>query len=242
MQSGRLILVDIDYSLCVDVNHKNDVQWNRFILYRHFLQLHYEELRFVLMSDLRDVVFQRNPFENHYYRNSNITSGTNNSIPPVIFSCEERHFGNNAIHNDKWIVSTFGKDIFETSFIGKRIINVGMTMGPIYSIRIYLDMMVKYMSPGKRPMYEGIDMAVHNYIYHEILEKQLVKEFNSFAPTNGDIFFTVAPLHKETSLICTNNDPFIVDRCHTDFLTIPAVIHQYDRSPSFTKSFNERYA
>ena len=112
VQTGRFVIVDIDYKRFNYVlNH------NRFFLYQDFMRSRQEEFCYVLMADVRDVVFQSNPFTNIYYRSTTtpqqrsvITPTTRLQLPPVIFSVEERHFGNNPIHNDKWIKKIFGTE------------------------------------------------------------------------------------------------------------------------------------
>lgn len=239
MESGRFVIVDIDYGRWKTQN----LNYNRFIVFQDLVKTHQEQFCRVLIVDVRDVLFQRNPFENIYYRPFLQHDGIDSS--PVIFSSEERHFGNNPLHNDRWVKRVFGDEVFSNVFLGKQIFNAGLMLGPTQSMIKYLELMLTIVKPDEtEKLFEGVDQAIHNYIYYYLLEKGLVKLFNYVAPTNGDLFFTVAPLHNGKDLICTNASgvhSFIVYRCQTDFMDIPAMVHQYDRSASILEAFVKSY-
>jgi hypothetical protein len=124
----------------------------RYFVYNAFLEVAGGEYDRVMLTDVRDVIFQRNPF----------TIDTGECL-----GCFEedrrRSIGNCAI-NSGWIRAAFGEAALQ-EIAEKPIVCSGTTLGPAGEIRGYLNRMTAHL--GRLDLdNRGIDQGVHNYMIH----------------------------------------------------------------------------
>eukprot|EP01035_Chromulina_nebulosa_P029885 gene29885-39666_t len=225
-RSGRFHIMEFNYSLWTF----NEFQMDRHLIYLDFLKHHGNRFRYVLTADIRDVVFQSNPFDNPYFRN--VTTA------PMVFAQEDVFFGYE-MYNAMWIRGIFGDDALP-NFLGKQISNSGVVMGPAPAMVQYLSLLTSIIPAGfKRD--QGMDQGVHNYIVHEVLERSTNKPFNYVLPSNGVVVFTVGTLVNFEDILGWNDSLKVAFRRRWD-LAVPPVVHQFDRHAYINTMIQEHYS
>ena len=122
---------------------------SRFFGYLEFLAGHSDEYDKVMLSDLRDVVFQSDPFAQPW--------------PADIVYAQERCLVGGENANYGWIFDTYGKAVADNMrdwFVSC----AGTTFGTVAGIMRYLAAMTRELRERRAPLPEGVDQAVHNYI------------------------------------------------------------------------------
>ena len=189
----------------------------RYLKFYEFLKEHGDEYKNVLISDIRDVYFQSDPFLN-IEKNS------------IFFAQEEE---NKTINDDKrfnsrWIEQTYGKEILEK--IGnEKITCCGTLLGSSSNCLSYLkfmnDEIVRFYRDKIPSFNDMLDTPIHTYLYYikpEILRNPQIK-------TNGDLFGTVGITVKEfPEKILIKEGKIEVNGKKSP------IIHQYDRSEWLT--------
>jgi len=183
------------------------------VCFRHLLAYCYlkefgEKYKHVMLTDIRDVIFQKDPF--------------NFSIGEKLCCFLEREgvsLGQQPI-NAQWIELAFDKATLEW-LSDKPIVCAGITIGPTNLIIDYLEKMIDLFmrAPGKgwevTPS-QAIDQAVHNYL---VFSKLLTDA--TLYPNDAGPVLTVG-IEDNVSL---NNSGFIVNKRGD----VPNIVHQYDR-------------
>jgi hypothetical protein len=191
----------------------------RFLAYREFLRAHASEYARVLVTDLRDVVFQADPF----------LADTGPSL-----ACFLEH-GDVTIaeqaHNARWIHNCYGPPGLER--VGRfPIICSGTTMGPVEAMLGYLGRLSQEALTirSRQLLVFGDDQGMHN---HLIWTRQL-DDVHLFPNGRGNVL-TLAIVPQERIRFDA------VGRLLNDDGTLPAVVHQYDRFPLLTALLGARY-
>ena len=175
----------------------------------------------VLLTDVRDVVFQANPFP--------FPPNPAGGLPaPLVFFMEtHRTIGDCPINAD-WMQRAFGAGV-AASMAAEPISCAGTLMGTRAGVTDYLCHMLTHLAavpPEHR--FSGVEQAIHTYI----LAKRLVP--GPVVSANGDWVLTVP--HSADSGI-TLRDRHIVN---PDGRVAP-VVHQYDRDAALTAAVNALY-
>jgi hypothetical protein len=166
--------------------------------------------RKVLLTDSRDVFFQKNPFDFPYKKNLN-------------FFLEEEYIKNCSI-NIKWIKRTVGKLILE-KIMDKKISCCGQVIGNCENIIEYCEIMRKniinyqyklsiHSLLFKRKI-KGWDQAIHNYLVYS----NFFKNIDFYDNQNGD----VATLYNSKELNF-NFKGRLINQNGYEY----SIIHQYD--------------
>lgn len=136
----------------------------RYFLYNEYLKNKQTAYDKIMLSDLRDVYFQRDPFDFDM-------SGLCVFLEDItIGACP---------YNSSWIFALFNRETAE----GMKDCQVscsGITMGSSVSILDYLSIMRNYLLPPKQIV--GYDQGVHNYILYKGLLKDTHIYTNGFGP------------------------------------------------------------
>ena len=131
---------------------------SRFFRYHRHLSKHSGAYANVMLTDVRDVFFQRDPFDVEF----------GNQLQ--CFLEDTRETIGTQPHNRKWLQAAFGGGIL--SELGERpIVCAGVTIGPQRLVASYLSVMVESLLK-LRHQSVGLDQAVHNYILHRGLVPQ----------------------------------------------------------------------
>jgi beta-1,4-mannosyl-glycoprotein beta-1,4-N-acetylglucosaminyltransferase len=167
----------------------------------------------ILVSDVRDVVFQLDPFES-----------TNNKLN-LFLEDSGVELGKEQI-NSNWIEQLFGIDTFNTLF-NKRIICAGTIIGPSEKVIMLLKLMVEQFTKISLIDKLPVDQALLNYLYHTDKLKSIDCKLNVNGETVGTVGLSVTHELAKDLVEIKNNLVYINDMC-------PAIVHQYDRSAKLT--------
>lgn len=179
----------------------------RFLRYRRFLET--ESYERVLVCDVRDVVFQNNPFEQL-------------PLSGLAVSIETRRYTlATEPHNREWLRQVYGPAVVEE--IGSQPVScVGVTYGDIASMRAYLALMTAEILrlSATAARHGGADTATHNFLLwtNRLDPVRLLETLASPVATLNDVAEGDVKLSPEGKLL--NRDG-----------SEPSILHQYDRVP-----------
>ncbi len=176
----------------------------RFFCFRDYLLKSPDKSGFVLLADVRDVVFQCNPF----------------SFPAGLSVASEcaRNIIGQSRGNLKWLCEAVG--FREMRRIADRpAICAGTTAGDYDTMMKYLELITTHINQRFFwGLFDSIDQGLHNYFVHNRMIEPLHVCTNWHGPFLTLDSETVLPENK-------NRDGFL---CNRDGSVIP-VVHQYDR-------------
>lgn len=124
---------------------------SRFFTYLDFLARHGGNYRYVMLTDLRDVVFQADPFAG--------------PLPAGIVFAQERCRIGDCPVNRAWVAQGYGDAVAE-NMRDCLISCAGTTFGTIGGMLRYLTAMTSELTSRPVAIEGGIDQGVHNYIVH----------------------------------------------------------------------------
>lgn len=173
----------------------------RYFLYDEYLKNKQTAYDKIMLSDLRDVYFQRDPFDFDMQR------GLCVFLENITIGC--------CPYNSSWISVLFNRDTAE-SMRDCQVSCSGITIGSTACILDYLSIMRKYLLPPRQIV--GYDQGVHNYILYKGLLKDTHLYINDFGPV-----LTMGYLKSWNK----TEDGLIADYKGNPV----NVLHQYDRHP-----------
>ena len=183
----------------------------RFFHYLSYLELHpYER---VLLTDVRDVLFQRDPF-------ADIARG---GLAVSIES--DRYTIASEPHNRRWLGNAYGPELVER--IGTNPVScVGVTYGDRDAMTDYLQLMTREMRrlSAKVAREGGADTAIHNALLwtHQLGDIQRLETLASPVATLNGITADEAKRSARGTLLNVDGSE-------------PSVVHQYDRVPGLAE-------
>jgi hypothetical protein len=197
------------------------VHARRYAIYLDYLRRRLSRYDQVMISDVRDVVFQRNPFDGiaspkcHFYLESAV-----------------RTIGEDPT-NSRWVGGCFS-EVEAERLAACRISCSGITIGGTAAIVAYLEQMAARIRvlPWRiyRRIGHGYDQAIHNYLVHlDPGIDGIVVENNRHIATMALEPRAFYRLDRE-SLIYGPDDRLF------------AICHQYDRFPDLLKAVEARFA
>lgn len=191
---------------------------SRFIKKFEILQEERDTYSRVFMSDVRDVIFQKNPFE---HESDKALSVVLEEAPMTIGNCR---------FNSKWIKRLFGRKTLKE--IGDNSISCcGTVLGTVDGMNHYLQKMLKIGEAGNARAMRimGIDQGIHNFmLYTGILDDFEILENRVLVNTMG---------HVDQGQFSQNADGLVENREGS----ISPVVHQYDRFPELEAALNEKF-
>jgi hypothetical protein len=197
------------------------VHARRYAIYAAYLRTHLGHYDQVLLSDVRDVVFQRHPFEG-------ITS------PKCHFFLEgETQTIAEDPTNSRWVRGCGTRHQVE-AVADRRISCSGITIGGTRAILAYLDRMSDRIRDIPFRVYRkighGYDQGIHNLLVH------LSPDIDGIIVQNNGHIATMAL--EPQSLYRLD----AAAQIHTADGHVPAICHQYDRFAEFRAAIEARYA
>lgn len=189
----------------------------RFSLYGAWLAAH-PEADHVLLTDVRDVVFQGDPFAR--------------PLPDALTAALEDPLGTLGSDgvNAVWLRALAGLSAW-WRLAGKPISCSGTVLGPRAPVQHYLAIMVETLAqaPFGDPQLNGIDQGAHNLLLHT----GLVPDMHWLA--NGDLIYTVGYLLPDDLHVNADGDIIAPDG------RVPTIVHQYDRHTLLRDHVARRY-
>ena len=200
----------------------------RFIHIYQYLKAHGDNYRYVVTTDVRDVIFQRDPME-YISKQSNKLIAVSESI-----KIKDEHW------NRGNIIKNFGEYFFD-EIKNEDVLNVGTLAGTSKYVCDLCGML--YQMSLNRPDWVA-DQAVYNilmrwYPYKDVYQTVTLKD-----PFCCNLHVTNKP--EEKAMFA----PFILEKppvfedglLKTGETKEPFyIVHQYDRDPILSKFFNEKY-
>lgn len=191
---------------------------SRFIQYLDFLRNNQMQYDKVMLTDVRDVFFQADPFEQ-------ITSNQ-------LWMFLEHGTATLATQprNRRWVEATFGRNVLRQ--IGHQpVICAGITMGGMKNVLGYLEAMEPELL-ARTPVYIP-DQGIHNAMAHTGAFKHL----NPLIVKNGDGPVLTVGMMEDSEMQLDSDNQL------TGFRGKPyPVIHQYDRHPKLVSAFKNQLA
>lgn len=180
---------------------------SRYFYYLRFLNRHAAEYSHVLLTDVRDVLFQADPFAGASARGQVF-------LEPA--ATHGQDWG-----NDNWVDLGFGAE-GKAAIAGKRVTCSGTTLAPVPIMLTYLRAMVIEIAERTHRFsgLDGVDQGVHNWLYWT----GRLAEFDAVENFAGPIL-TMHGLAREQVRTTDRGD--VVDPRGR---VIP-LLHQYDRHP-----------
>jgi hypothetical protein len=174
----------------------------RYYLYHNFLNENSDRYNNILLTDVRDVYFQADPF------NANWSSDAITVAKECLNVSDE-------FWNTKWILKKYGSHIY-SSLQDKTILCSGTTFGSAILISQYINKMVESLFYGEyHPM---SDQAVHNYLIYSRKIEPVIFADNYQGPimTLGLENEWNIKINQDRKVLLNNGD-------------VAPILHQYDR-------------
>ncbi len=189
----------------------------RYFMYQLFLNTVGRDYDLFLLTDTRDVAFQKDPFD--FPRADAEIWFVQEDKSKVIGTCHG---------NSLWMKNAFGDKGLE-ELKNKSISCSGTTFGTRKGIEAYLDKLLK-LALSRKVIEIGGDQAIHNYIvYKDPLAKQHVFE-NEDGP--------VLTLHWKSDATFRIEPDGTMKNDHGG---VPTILHQYDRHPALVHLVERKY-
>lgn len=210
------------------------VHVDRFAHIWNYLDITKEKYRYVITTDVRDVVFQTNPSD-WFVRNMH--HGYNMVAASELLQYQYEPWGNNNLYE------CFGP-FFHQKYKDREIYNVG-TIGGFYETVKDLALMIFQMSLN-RPI-PIVDQAVYNFLlYQEQYKLNTIFDRNTWAATLGT---TLDPSKsKSFEPHWLDNIPWYTDDGIVRYAgpinheRISCIVHQYDRVPGLKELIEKKYS
>ena len=215
----------------------------RFFHIWNFLNTTKEEYDYVITTDVRDVVFQKNPFD--FLRNDVylefVAAGEG-------LAYKDEPWGNNNY------LQAFGP-FFHNLIKDKEIYNVGVMAGEMHLVRDMLLMILQLSINRPIPI---VDQAVYNFILNTDVFKKHTEFFGNGAGWACNLGTTLAAIASGSGDIGQRNDPSTQIIYQTKYLADQPIIkengtvcnsydhefyivHQYDRVAGLAEKIKEKY-
>lgn len=188
----------------------------RYIMYLAFLKARKESYDNVMLSDVRDVIFQKNPFD--FVIDGKIYSFLEDKSQKI----------KDNYYNALWLKEAFGQDALNS--IGENyIVCSGITIGRHQPIVQYLEKLTHYIIHVVKD--RGCkDQGIHNYLIYT----NQIKNIRLINDDEGAV--STITTHKPASNVVLNDEKKVINK----HLQIINIVHQYDRHWRLLWKYNKR--
>ena len=206
----------------------------RFIHIYHYLKEHWKKYRYVITTDVRDVIFQSNPSD--WLTTANDSAGFNYVAVSESILVKDEHWNRNNI------INSFG-DYFYAGIEKQEVYNVGTLAGDSDSIRDLCGML--YQLSANRPDWVA-DQAAYNILLNWLPYKQVTLFTTLKDAWACNLHITHKPDEKEhfAPYLLEPAPYFDVDVGLVKDTTTKkpfCIVHQYDRDPGLFKFYKKKY-
>lgn len=197
-----------------DESIRSNINNHRFLVYQQFLQRNTFDSEFILITDMRDVLFQRNIEEYNLDKETDL-----------YFFQERLKIKEGGRFNIPWLraVETCLHETFLSSIQENYVVCAGTTIGTITGIKYYVNLMVSTLLLTDRR--QGIDQGIHNYLIYTDKIKVNFRLLN-----NDDNFVITVGNNSAEKLV---NDEGLIININGD---VSWIAHQYDRFSTVLKN------
>lgn len=213
--SEGVILVEMKH------NPKIPVHVLRFLSIYDYLQLHWDLYDYVVTTDVKDVYFQSNPFEDIIHHK-------------LIIASEGLRYRDEPWGNEN-LFQAYGQNVYD-EFKNNEIFNVGTFGGKSEYVK---DMVFHIFTNGINRPIPIVDQAVFNVLINTQPFKDIVYKTYTWAAELGT---TADPSKIEKfrpNLLC--KEPTIKNGLVYYVNSLFPIVHQYDRVPELKKIVQEKY-
>jgi len=211
--------IDIPCKLSTKTLNKLGAEYHRFIIYYLFLKSSLKKFqgKNILLTDIRDIVFQKDPFDYNYDKGKLYFFAENKDC-----SIQQNNF------NSSWIRTFYGSTVLGE--IGKYpCICSGIILGPAERIIVHLEEMTRHIC-NVRQVVKGGDQAIHEFIIY----KEGIDNYEILNNEDGPAIH----LHTlEAKDITVDENGYVRNRSNA----IVNIVHQYDRHPFLREAFLQKY-
>jgi len=186
-------------------HNPREIQLDRYIMYREILEENFEDVERILLTDVRDVMFQANPFGHEVKAQLEFFHE-----PATYTKCK---------CNGNWISTVFGPETLE-ELADKLVICSGTTIGTQAGIMEYINTMIEETDKVKAkniPLFNGIDQPIHAHAIYKGLFKDYIMYHNGQGP--------ITTVHHQIILRVDRMGQLL-----NDDNTVTPIIHQWDRA------------
>lgn len=189
----------------------------RYILYLAYLKAHENQFENIMVTDVRDVIFQKDPFD---FQIGNKIYG---------YLEDDRQMIKDNYFNANWIKEAFGSKAFGD--IGnKPIVCSGITIGNYLLMVDYLEKLTHYIINVVKD--KGCkDQGIHNYLIHTNQVKQV-----ELIPDDEGPVSTISSYKDVTDVLLDKTK-----QVRSKQGQLVNVVHQYDRHWQLLWKYNKRY-
>ncbi len=195
----------ITFELEDKIEDPRDIQVLRYEIYQSILNENFLDVDQILITDIRDVMFQDDPFK------GSKGSELEFFLEPSLFK--------NCTANWPWVGGLYGREGMEL-VKNQWIVCSGTTMGTRSGILNYIEIMIKELnriqSTGRK-LFQGEDQPIHNYLIYSDKFPNAVFHHNGEGP--------ITTIHHQQQLTFNRKGCLL----NKDFSPTP-VIHQWDRA------------
>ena len=190
---------------------------SRFFDYHDYLLVN-DYFKYVMLTDTRDVIVQKNPFENEL---SGLFLGMEDARTLI---------GQDSFHI-KWISDVYGKN-YLNSISTQQISCAGVTLGDYNSVLDYLNVMLtEFMNlPYYKMVRSNYDQGIHNKLLYsnKFKDVKFCNPLQSIISTIGIVPRQEIFMNDKNEIIDINGKP-------------STIIHQYDRHKDIEKVLIHKY-
>jgi len=179
--------------------------------------------RFVQVSDVRDIVFQADPFAS--LRNAEEGVHAFLEQPEVLVGKESWNAG--------WVRDCFGEEAL-SRIASKTVTCSGYTIGTSADMKQYLDRMAGELSSRSSCERNGVDQGVHNVLVHDSTFLQGMKPYILHANSKGWVW-TGGYVPKGS--LAFDGENAVLNAAGAPY----AVLHQYDRHQDLLAKLKDKF-
>jgi hypothetical protein len=187
----------------------------RYLWIREFLTKTKNSYEYILLTDIRDVYFQNNPFE---------------FVHEKLIVAEENKLIANCQYNSEWIISLYGQDYYET-INNSQIFCSGTILGNFNQILQLLDYIVSHLNEFGKKLDTGentmiLDQGIFNHFCQNHLNSIEIHNYKTGKILTAG-YIALFHISKDLDILNDRNEIF-------------NIVHQYDRYQFLTDLINKK--
>lgn len=189
----------------------------RYTHYLDYIRQSAPRADYIMLSDVRDVIFQRDPFDHPFSNDLEVFLES----PSITIGSEP--------FNRSWIEHLYGEKVLQ-ELIPNTVCCSGTTMGTKQGMERYLQLMIDELGRHKRPL-GSHDQGAHNFLLRTNRLSPVTIYHNGESP--------VLTMGLDAKKMLSQNEEYEILNFNGQ---VAPVVHQYDRYPSLQEQMNKKFA